>query len=79
MRGRPSDEIKRLAMRRRHAERGHKCSFCGDVFFGNGGYSSHMRKEYFERMPDLRGVKWIEVSDLRKEWKRRQELETVQS
>ena len=65
------DETTRLAMRRKHSKRAHTCQFCKNVFYGNGGYSAHMRKEYFERMPDMKSVKWITVVELRHEWRRR--------
>lgn len=61
-------------MRRKHTHMGHECQFCGLVIFGNGGYGSHMRKEYFERMPDMKNVKWISVKDLRREWVKRKVL-----
>ena len=50
----------------RHADFVHTCKFCQEDFRGNGGYASHMRKEYFLRMPDMKNVKWvveIELSD----------------
>ena len=71
MRGIPNNPNRAYQMRRQHAERRHVCRFCCGVFLGNGGFSSHMRKEYFERMPEMKSVKWITVADLRNEWQRR--------
>jgi hypothetical protein len=70
MRGRPNDIIKAREMRTKHAKRSHTCEFCGGVFYGNGGYAAHMRKEYFQRMPEMK-IKWITVEELREEWRRR--------
>ena len=73
MRGRPNDIIKAREMRTKHAKRPHTCKFCGNVFYGNGGYAAHMRKEYFQRMPEMK-IKWITVEELREEWRRRTTL-----
>ena len=62
---------RRKEMASAHANIKHVCKFCGAELFGNGGYSAHMRKEYFQRMPDMKSVKWVTVKDLRIEWRKR--------
>ena len=62
---------RRKEMASAHANRRHTCKFCGAELFGNGGFSAHMRKEYFERMPEMKLVKWVTVKDLRAEWRKR--------
>lgn len=66
-----SKSEKRTAMAKRHADFVHTCRFCGNEYRGNGGYASHMRMEYFQRMPDMKSVKWVTVKDLRIEWRKR--------
>lgn len=68
---------KRQAMASRHADFVHACKFCGKEFRGNGGFASHMRKEYFERMPDLLKEKRLwPTKDLRAEWRKRQAVQS---
>ncbi len=62
---------RRKEMASRHADFVHTCRFCGSEYRGNGGYASHMRKEYFERMPEMKSVKWVTVKELRHEWRLR--------
>lgn len=62
---------RRKEMASAHAKRKHICQFCGAEIYGNGGYAAHMRKEYFQRMPDMKSVKWVTVVELRHEWRRR--------
>lgn len=51
------DETVRLRMRTAHARRGHTCSFCGRVVFGNGGQVSHGRG-HVRRGEAVEVVKW---------------------
>ena len=62
---------RRKEMSGKHADYVHVCSFCNNRFYGNGGYTSHMRKEYFEHMPDMKNIKYVTVKELRREWRDR--------
>jgi hypothetical protein len=48
------DESRRLAMRRKHADRYKDCPLCGKRCFGNGAYPSHKKKHLRER-PEAEG------------------------